>query len=158
MAEPKMVIPLPADWQVLTAQRDALLAALVKVLDAHEAEAKAYGSYQVALDNYGASHSHREGMRHTEAMTDASNAEREARLLLLTLRNGHRGQEAKDLALWAARGRWLTEKLSERTTPDGRTVLELVDEPIWAQADGTFADYCAAVDAAMEADDGWAAT
>ena len=56
----------------------------------------------------------------------------------------------------AARGRWLTEKLCERSTPDGRTVLELVDEPIWARADGTFADYCAAVDAAMEADDGWA--
>ena len=66
----------------------------------------------------------------------------------------YRGQEARELALWAARGRWLTEKLSERTTPDGRTVLELVDEPIWARADGTFADYCTAVDAAMEADDG----
>lgn len=88
MAEPRMVIPLPADWQVLTAQRDALRAALVKVLDSREAEAKAYGSYQVALDNYGASHSHREGMRHTDTMVEASNAEREARVLLLTLRNG----------------------------------------------------------------------
>jgi hypothetical protein len=67
----------------------------------------------------------------------------------------YRGQEARELALWAARGRWLTEKLSERSTPDGRTVLELVDEPILARADGTFADYCAAVDAAMEADDGY---
>ena len=65
-----------------------------------------------------------------------------------------RGDEAKAMALWAARGRWLTEKLCERSTPDGRTVLELVDEPIWVRADGTFADYCAAVDAAMEADDG----
>ena len=53
------------------------------------------------------------------------------------------------------RGRWLTEKLCERTTPDGRTVLEIVDEPIWAKADGTFADYCAAVDAAMAADEDW---
>lgn len=66
----------------------------------------------------------------------------------------YRGEEAKELARWAARGRWLADKLSERSTPDGRTVLELVDEPIWARADGTFADYCAAVDAAMEADDG----
>ena len=88
MAEPRMVIPLPADWQVLTAQRDALRAALVKVLDSREAEAKAYRSYQVAFDNYGASHSHREGMRHTDTMVEASNAEREARVLLLTLRDG----------------------------------------------------------------------
>jgi len=88
MAEPRMMIPLPADWQVLTAQRDALRAALMKVLVSREAEAKAYGSYQVALDNYGASHSHREGMRHTDTMVEASNAEREARVLLLTLRNG----------------------------------------------------------------------
>jgi len=51
---------------------------------------------------------------------------------------------------WAERGRWLVDMLSERTTPDGRTVLEIVDEPIWIQADGTLADYIAAVDAAME--------
>ena len=63
-----------------------------------------------------------------------------------------RSDDARERDLWAARGRWLTEKLCERSTPDGRTVLELVDEPIWARADGTFADYCAAVDAAMEAD------
>ena len=66
-----------------------------------------------------------------------------------------RGDEAKEQALWAERGRWLAEKLSERTTPDGRTVLELVEEPIWARADGTFADYCAAIDAAMAADEDW---
>jgi hypothetical protein len=82
-----MVIPLPAEWRVLEMQRDSLRDALVKVLDSREAEAKAYGSYQVALDNYGASHSHREGMRHTDAMVEASNAEREARVLLLTLRD-----------------------------------------------------------------------
>ena len=66
-----------------------------------------------------------------------------------------RGDEAKEQALWAERGRWLAEKLSERTTPDARTVLELVEEPIWARADGTFADYCASIDAAMAADEDW---
>lgn len=58
-----------------------------------------------------------------------------------------------DTETWAARGRWLVEKLSERTTPDGRTVLEISEEPIWAKADGTLADYIAAVDAAMDADE-----
>lgn len=57
--------------------------------------------------------------------------------------------------LWAKRGRWLVDKLRERTTPDGRTVLELVDEPIWARADGILADYCSAVDAAMERDESY---
>ena len=66
-----------------------------------------------------------------------------------------RGDEAKEQALWAERGRWLAEKLSERTTPDGRTVLELVEEPIWAKDDGTFADYCESIDAAMAADSDW---
>ncbi len=65
-----------------------------------------------------------------------------------------RSDDGRERDLWAARGRWLTEKLCERSTPDGRTVLELVDEPIWVRADGTFADYCTAVDAAMGADDG----
>jgi hypothetical protein len=50
----------------------------------------------------------------------------------------------------AARGRWLVDKLSERTTPDGRTVLEISEVPIWCKQDGTLADYRAAVDAAME--------
>jgi len=54
--------------------------------------------------------------------------------------------------LWAARGRWLVKHMSECTTPDGRTVLELVEAPIWARPDGTLADYCAAVDDAMEAE------
>ena len=62
-----------------------------------------------------------------------------------------------DTEAWAARGRWLVEKLSERTTPDGRTVLEISEEPIWAKADGTLADYIAAVDAAMLADE-WSTT
>jgi hypothetical protein len=58
-----------------------------------------------------------------------------------------------DIERWAARGRWLTEKLSERQTPDGRTVLEIADEPIWCRPDGTLADYVEAVDAAMDADE-----
>lgn len=57
------------------------------------------------------------------------------------------------LNTWAARGMWLVDKLTERTTPDGRTVLEIVDEPIWIKADGTLADYIAAVDLAMERDE-----
>ena len=57
-----------------------------------------------------------------------------------------------ELEMWAKRGRWLLEKMSERTTPDGRTVLEISEEPIWAKADGTFHDYCAAVDDAMDED------
>ena len=61
-------------------------------------------------------------------------------------------EEAATEKMWADRGRWLLEKMSERTTPDGRTVLEISEEPIWAKADGTFADYCSAVDAAMERD------
>jgi hypothetical protein len=58
-----------------------------------------------------------------------------------------------ELEMWAKRGRWLLEKMSERTTPDGRTVLAISEEPIWAKADGTFFDYCAAVDDAMDADE-----
>ncbi len=54
---------------------------------------------------------------------------------------------------WAERGRWLVDKLNERATPDGRTVLELTDEPIWIKEEGTLADYIAAVDAAMERDE-----
>ena len=53
---------------------------------------------------------------------------------------------------WAARGRWLVDKLTERTTPDGRCVLELVDVPIWARPDGTLYDYLVAVDLAMALD------
>lgn len=58
-----------------------------------------------------------------------------------------------DLERWAERGRWLVDKLSERSTPDGRTVLEIAEEPIWVRADGTLADYIAAVDLAMERDE-----
>ena len=86
MAEPNILIPLPADWQVLTAQRDALRAALVKVLDAHEREAKATMSYQNARENF--SDSSDELKAHASAMLAAREAEREARVLLLTRRMG----------------------------------------------------------------------
>lgn len=74
---------LPAD--VLRCQVDSLRGALLKVLDAREKEARAWMAYQNAADNYhgrGAS----ESKRHLAAMTAASNAEKEARLLLATLK------------------------------------------------------------------------
>lgn len=58
----------------------------------------------------------------------------------------------RDLEKWAARGRWLVNKMTERTTPDGRTVLEISEVPIWAKQDGTFDQYVQAVDSAMEAE------
>jgi hypothetical protein len=75
----------PMDAVVLKMQRDSLRDALVKVLDTREKEAKALFAYQTASDNYtfGAA---RENRQHLAAMTAASNAERDARVLLLTLR------------------------------------------------------------------------
>lgn len=73
------------ELQVLECQRDSLQAALLKVLDAREAEAKAWFSYENAKDNFSGS-VRTEAKRHLAAMTDASNAEREARLLLATLK------------------------------------------------------------------------
>ena len=58
---------------------------------------------------------------------------------------------------WAARGRWLVDKLTERTTPDGRTVLEISEEPIWCRADATLDECIAAVDLAMVRDESEAA-
>jgi hypothetical protein len=54
---------------------------------------------------------------------------------------------------WARRGRWLLEHMTERTTPDGRTVLEISEEPIWVNADTTFEEWIAAVDLAMDRDE-----
>jgi len=74
-----------AELQVLACQVDSLRAALLKVLDTREKEARAWMAYQNAADNYhgrGAS----ESKRHLTAMTAASNAEKEARLLLATLK------------------------------------------------------------------------
>lgn len=77
---------------VLRCQVESLHAALVKVLDTHEKEAKAYLTYQTALDNYSADGREREATNHMRAMHAASSAEREARLLLATLKT-HRGKE-----------------------------------------------------------------
>lgn len=73
------------DADVLASQVDSLRAALVKVLDTSEKEAKAHFAFKTASENYtnGAA---REVRQHMAAMTAASNAEKEARLLLLTLK------------------------------------------------------------------------
>lgn len=74
------------DALVLKMQRDSLRDALVKLLDTHEREAKATMSYQNARENFSDSAAERKA--HERAMLAANAAEREARVLLLTLRNG----------------------------------------------------------------------
>lgn len=66
--------------------------------------------------------------------------------------------QLRALRAQAARGSWLIDKLTERQTPDGRCVLEISEEPIWCEPDGTLDDYVAAVDLAMERDESRAAT
>lgn len=74
------------DSDVLLAQRNSLRDALHKVLDAINAEAKARMSWRNARENFsGDGH---EAKQHERAMLAASQAEREARVLLLTLRDG----------------------------------------------------------------------
>lgn len=60
-----------------------------------------------------------------------------------------------DTIKWALRGHWLVDKLTERTLPDGRCVLELVEEEIYAMPDATLDEYVQAVDAAMQRDSEW---
>jgi hypothetical protein len=74
-----------ADLTVAREQVAALHDALFKVLDAREKEAKAHFAFQTASDNY-SSGAAREGRQHLAAMTAASHAEKEARLLLATLK------------------------------------------------------------------------
>ena len=74
----------PLDFTVLKMQRDDLAAALRKVLDTHNREAKAAASYQVARENFRDSTDERNA--HTKAMRAASDAEQEARVLLLTIK------------------------------------------------------------------------
>jgi hypothetical protein len=62
-----------------------------------------------------------------------------------------------DTVRWALRGHWLVDHLSERTLPDGRCVLELVEEDIFAMPDATLDEYVDAVDAAMQRDSSWGA-
>lgn len=66
----------------LRAQRDSLRDALRKVLDSHDRYAKATMSYQTARENF--SDSTDERKEHERAMLAANDAEREARVLLLT--------------------------------------------------------------------------
>ena len=73
------------ELQVQAHQVQSLRAALVKVLDTREKEAKAHFAFQTASENY-TSGAAREGRQHMAAMTAASNAEKEARLLLATLK------------------------------------------------------------------------
>ena len=74
----------PMDVVVLKMQRDSLRNALVKVLDTRNREAKAAMSYQSARENFSDSADERKA--HERAMLAASDAEREARVVLLTLR------------------------------------------------------------------------
>lgn len=83
------VIPLAqprdsAERAVLAAQVNALRDALKKVLDAGEREAAATMSWQNARENF--SDSNHERKAHERAMLAASDAEREARVLLATLK------------------------------------------------------------------------
>lgn len=71
--------------EVVKLQRDALRDALQKVLDTYEAEAKALASWQNAQENF--SEDSYERKAHEQAMFAASAAEREARVLLLTLKD-----------------------------------------------------------------------
>jgi hypothetical protein len=75
-----------AELLVLRLQRDSLRDALLKVLDTRNREAKATLIYQNAQENFSDSADKRKG--HFRAMLAASDAEREARVLLLTLRDG----------------------------------------------------------------------
>jgi hypothetical protein len=72
------------ELEALALQRDNLRDALAKVLDTHNQEAKAAMSYQNARENFSDSSDERKAQE--RAMLAACEAEREARVLLLTLR------------------------------------------------------------------------
>lgn len=78
------IVDMLSDRVVLVAQVNALRAALAKVLDAGDREAKATMSYQNARENFSDSSAERKA--HERAMLAASEAEREARVLLATLK------------------------------------------------------------------------
>lgn len=90
---------LPAE--VLRCQVDSLRDALVKVLDTREKEAKAWFASNNAKENF-SDRGVKEERRHLAAMTAASNAEKEARLLLATLKRPNvRANRANDGATGA---------------------------------------------------------
>jgi hypothetical protein len=74
---------LPAE--VLRCQVDSLRDALLKVLDTRENEAKAWFASHNAKENF-SDRGVKEEREHLAAMKAASDAEKEARVLLLTLR------------------------------------------------------------------------
>lgn len=76
----------PMDTVVLKMQRDSLRDALHKVLDTGDREAKARMSWRNASENFSDSSDERKA--HERAMLAAGDAGREARVLLLTLRDG----------------------------------------------------------------------
>jgi hypothetical protein len=76
---------LRADAAVWKCQVDSLRDALRKVLDTRNKEAKAAMSYQTARENYSDDTDERKA--HERAMLAACDAEREARTLLLTLKD-----------------------------------------------------------------------
>ena len=55
--------------------------------------------------------------------------------------------------LWAMRGKFLFSLLTERTTPDGRVLLEINEQSIgpgiWIKPDATEREWLSAVDCAM---------
>jgi uncharacterized membrane protein len=77
-------VTTPLDATVLKMQRDSLRDALLKVLDTHNLEAKAAASYRSALENF--CNPVFERNVHAKAMRAASDAEREAKVLLMTIK------------------------------------------------------------------------
>ena len=80
----RMSDELAAEVKVVTIQRDSLYDALHALVKTREAEAQAYLSLQNASENFSSSAPERR--RYERACTDSSNAEREARVLLLTMK------------------------------------------------------------------------
>ena len=68
------------------AERDALRAALTRVLDTHEREAKAYLTAQVASENFSRRSAKADEHAHLQAAVEASKAEKEARELLAAMK------------------------------------------------------------------------
>ena len=83
-AQAREIEALRADAVVWKCQVDSLRDVLAKVLDSRSKEAKAAMSYQTARENY--SDDTVERKAHERAMLSACDAERKARLLLLTLK------------------------------------------------------------------------
>ena len=70
----------------LRTERDALRAALTRVLDTHEREAKAYLTAQVASENFSRRSAKADEHAHLQAAVEASKAEKEARELLAAMK------------------------------------------------------------------------